>query len=174
MPVRPDGLLAKWLHWLFEASLVIKGLLAAGETLSGLGLLLTPNATITHFYSWLTYSWLAEHKLAQSASDDMAQWVQHTAEIFPVHLQHFTAIYLLAHGAIKFAMVIMLARRILWGYPVSMVILAGFVMYQMTEFFTKGAVPFLLLSCLDTAMIVLVYREWGILKLKRAEATPVT
>ena len=173
MPIRPDGLLAKWLHWLFEASLVIKGLLAAGETISGLGLLLTPNATVTHFYARMTYSWLAEHKLAQSVSDGMAQWVQHTALIFPVHLQHFTALYLLAHGAIKFGMVIMLARRIVWGYPVAMVILAGFVIYQMTEFFAQCAVPFLLLSCLDTAMIVLVYREWGILKQKRSETMSV-
>ena len=165
MPIRPDGLLAKWLHWLFEASLVIKGLLAAGESLGGLGLLWTPNQTIIGFVSWLTY-----HKLAQSASDDMAQWVKHVAEGFPVPLQHFTALYLLAHGALKFALVIMLARRIVWGYPVAMAILTGFVMYQMREFFTRGSLPFLLLSCLDSAMIVLVYREWGILKLRRAAA----
>ena len=38
----PSGTMSKWLHWLFEASLLIKGLFAAGETLSGLGLLLTP------------------------------------------------------------------------------------------------------------------------------------
>ena len=165
MPVRTDGLLAKWLHWLFEASLVIKGLLAAVESLGGLGLLLTPNQTIIGLVSWLTY-----HKLAQSPADDMAQWVKHVAIGFPMHLQHFTALYVLAHGALKFTMVIVLARRIVWGYPVSMAILIGFVIYQMREFLALGALPFLLLSVLDTAMIILVYREWGILKQERAEA----
>lgn len=168
MPIRADGLLAKWLHWLFEASLVIKGLLAACESLGGLSLLLTPNRTIISYVSWLTY-----HKLAQSPADDMAQWIKHVADGFPVHLQHFTALYLLAHGALKFAMVIMLARRIMWGYPAAMVILGGFVIYQMSEYVTHGSVPFLLLSCLDTAMIVLVYREWGILKHKRTDGTSV-
>ena len=163
MLVHPDGVLSKWLHWLFEASLVIKGLLAAGETLSGLGLLLTPNLTIINFVSWLTY-----HKLAQSPADDMANWVQHVANGFPVHLQHFTALYLLAHGALKFAMVIMLWRRILWAYPAAMVVLAGFVIYQMAELLSGGSIGFLLLSGLDSAMIVLVYREWGMLKLKQA------
>ena len=172
MLVSPYGRLSKWLHWLFEASLVIKGLLAAGESLSGLGLLLTPNETIIHFYSKLTYSWLAEHQLAQSASDDMAQWVQHTAESFPVHLQHFTALYLLAHGALKFVMVLMLWRRILWAYPAAMVVLAGFVIYQMSEYFIAGSLGFLALSCLDSAMIVLVFREWNMLKLKNSSVAP--
>jgi uncharacterized membrane protein len=47
------------LHWLFEASLAIKGFLCAAETLAGLGLLLTPNPLIArlvfciqHFYAW--------------------------------------------------------------------------------------------------------------------------
>ena len=163
MLVSPTGRLSTWLHWLFEASLVFKGLLAAGESLSGLGLLLTPNMTIINFYSWLTY-----HRLAASTSDDMAQWVQHTAGLFPVHLQHFTALYLLAHGALKFAMVLMLWRRILWAYPAAMVVLAGFVVYQMSEFFLGGSAGFLGLSFLDMLMIVLVYREWGLLKFQRA------
>jgi uncharacterized membrane protein len=164
MLVSPYGKLSKWLHWLFEASLVIKGLLAAGESLSGLGLLLTPNIAIINFYSWLTF-----HKLAQSTSDDMAQWVKHTADGFPVHLQHFTAVYLLAHGLLKFVMVVMLWRRILWGYPAAMVVLAGFVIYQLSEFFIGHALGFLALSFLDSAMIILVYREWNMLKLIRSK-----
>ena len=162
MIVSPYGTLSKWLHWLFEMSLVFKGLLAMGESLSGLGLLLTPNDTIIRFYSWLTY-----HKLAQSPADAMATWVQHTAGLFPVHLQHFTAIYLLGHGALKFVMVLMLWRRILWAYPAAMAVLAGFVIYQMTEFFVGHSLGFLVLSGFDSFMIVLVFREWNMLKLKR-------
>jgi len=167
MLVSPYGKLSKWLHWLFEASLVIKGAFAAGETLSGLGLLLTPHGLLLTLWGWLT-----NHQLTQDPNDDMAQWFHHLADIFPVHVQHFYAIYLLAHGALKFGMVIMLARRILWAYPAAMIVLAGFVIYQATEFVTQGSLVLLALSCLDALMIVLVYREWNMLKLATARATP--
>ena len=159
MLFRPEGRIAKWLHWMFEASLVIKGLLAAVESLGGIGLLFTPNLSIIDFVGWLT-----QHKLTQTPTEDMAVWVKHATQVFPMQVQHFYAIYLLAHGALKFTMVIMLARRIVWAYPAAMVVLVGFVIYQMTEFFAAGALGFLALSVLDTAMIILVYREWGILK----------
>lgn len=165
MLINPASRLGKWLHWLFEASLVLKGLFAAGESLGGLGLLLTPNMTIINFVGWLT-----RHNLTQQPDADMAQWVQHLTQAFPIQVQHFYAFYLLAHGAIKFAMVIMLARRILWAYPGAMLLLAGFVVYQMTEFLAHGSLAFLALSCLDTIMIVLVYREWGVLKLHKSQA----
>jgi uncharacterized membrane protein len=162
MLVSPYGTLSKWLHWLFEASLVIKGLLAFCETLGGIGLLLTPNVTILNFVGWLF-----GHNLTQTPNEDMAQWVRHLVETFPIEIQHFYALYLLGHGALKFAMVIMLARRILWAYPAAMAILAGFVIYQTTEFVTQGSVILLLLSFFDAFMIALVYREWGMLKFTR-------
>ena len=167
MLVSPHGRMSKWLHWLFEASLIIKGSFAAGETLSGLGLLLTPNTLLLSLWAWLTH-----HQLTQNPNDAMALWFRHLAEAFPVHLQHFYAIYLLAHGALKFLMVIMLARRTLWAYPAAMVVLAGFVIYQATEFVTQDSLVLLALACLDAFMIVLVYREWGMLKLQQALPAP--
>ncbi len=162
MLINPASRMGKWLHWLFEASLVLKGLFAAGESLSGVGLLLTPHGALVQLWGWLTH-----HDLTQDKSADMARWVQHMTETFPVHVQNFYAFYLLGHGAIKFVMVIMLARRILWAYPGAMVLLAGFVLYQLTEFLTHGSLTFLILSFLDSVMIVLVYREWSVLKLMR-------
>ena len=168
MLVSPFSRLSRVLHWLFEASLLIKGTFAAGETLSGLGLLLTPHGMVLTLWGWLTH-----HQLTQDPNDAMAQWFRHLADIFPVHVQHFYAIYLLAHGALKFAMVIMLARRILWAHPAAMVVLAGFVIYQFTEFVTQGSLALLALACLDAVMIVLVYREWTVLKLHHARLIPI-
>ena len=163
--INPASQLGTWLHWLFEASLILKGLFAAAESLGGLGLSLTPNAAIITLVSWLT-----RHDLTQQPTANMALWVQHLTEIFPIEVQHFYAFYLLAHGAVKFIMVIMLARRILWAYPGAMVLLTGFVIYQLTEFVTHGSYTFLALAFLDTIMIVLVYREWNVLKLLRGQA----
>ena len=160
MLLSPASRIGRWLHWLFEASLLFKGLLAAGETLSGIGLLLTPNRSILSFVGWLT-----RHELTQDPSDDMARWFEHLAASFPIQTQHFFALYLLGHGALKFTMVLMLARRIVWAYPLAMAVLAGFVTYQVAEWAAHGSIPLLLLSGLDTLMIVLVWREWGILKM---------
>ena len=162
MLVSPEGRLSKWLHWLFETSLVIKGLLALGETAGGLSLFLTPHTSLI----WV-FTWLKVHRLTAQPDEDMALWVKNLTDAFPIHLQHFYAVYLLAHGALKFAMVIMLWRRILWAYPAAMVVLSGFVVYQLSEFFIQGSLVLLALSFFDGFMIVLVYREWNMLKLRQ-------
>ena len=64
----------------------------------------------------------------------MATWFRSLAEAFTIQSQHFYALYLLGHGLLKFTMVLMLSRRILWAYPAAMAILAGFVVYQGFEF----------------------------------------
>lgn len=161
----PTSMVGRWLHWLFEASLLLKGLLAFGETLGGLGLLLTPNHAILWFVGWMT-----RHELTQDPTDDMALWFEHIANSFPIATQHFYAVYLLGHGTLKFTMVVMLARRIVWAYPAAMVVLAGFVIYQSFEFIAHGSVILLCLSALDSLMIVLVWREWGILRLTKLAA----
>ena len=167
MRISPDSHLGHWLHWLFEASLWLKGTFAAGETLSGLGLLLTPHGLVLAFWAFAT-----NHHLTQDPNDAMALWFRHLASSFPGDLQHFYALYLLGHGALKFAMVIMLARRILWAYPAAMIVLAGFVLYQATEFVTQGSYVLLALAALDALMIVLVYREWTVLKLQTTPLIP--
>ena len=167
MLVSPFSRLSLWLHWLFEASLILKGTFAAGETLSGLGLLLTPHGLVLAFWAWAT-----NHHLTQDPNDAMALWFRHLAQTFPVDLQHFYALYLLGHGALKFVMVIMLARRALWAYPAAMVVLAGFVAYQAAEFATHGAWVLLALAALDALMILLVFREWNVLKYQRHRLSP--
>lgn len=162
MIVNPASRLGKILHWLFEASLILKGLFAAGESMGGLGLLFTPNLTILNFVGWALRNHLTEDPHA-----DLAQVVHGLASKFTVTDQHFYALYLLGHGAIKFLMVVMLARRILWAYPGAMALLAGFVVYQFHEFLSYGKWGFLVLTVLDAIMIVLVWREWNVLKLTK-------
>jgi uncharacterized membrane protein len=151
--------LARRLHWVFEASLVIKGLLATGESIGGLGLLLTPNLAILRLVAWLT-----RNEIAQDPTDPMATWFRHAAEVFPIQTQHFYAYYLMGHGFLKLIMVFMLARRILWAYPIAMAVLAGFVAYQLHDFSHSRSIVLLMLSGLDTLMIVLVFREWREMK----------
>ena len=147
------------LHWLFEASLAIKGFLCAAETLAGLGLLLTPNPLIARFVFWLTH-----FEIAEDPTDTLASWTLRAVEQFPIGTQHFYAFYLLAHGGLKLTMVFMLWRRVLWAYPAAMVVLTGFVIYQTYEFFHAGSPFLLVLALFDLVMIGLVWQEWRALR----------
>lgn len=153
---------SRWLHWIFETSLLIKGLLAAGEGFGGLGLLLAPNTAIATLVDWMT-----RVELVQDPTDRVALWLQHTAATFSIETQHFYALYLCLHGGIKLTMVLGLARRVLWAYPAAMVILAGFVAYQMHRVTLSPSPMLLALSGFDTLMIVLVWREYRLMRAAR-------
>jgi uncharacterized membrane protein len=151
--------LARGLHKLFQASLLFKGILASAEALAGLGLFFTSNPAILHYVAWLT-----RHEIAEDATDTMAVLAQKSVEALSLQTQHFYAIYLLAHGGLKLIMVLALAWRVVWAYPLSMLVLAGFVAYQLHAFLNGGSPLLLALSALDILMISLVWREYRLLK----------
>lgn len=153
---------ATLLHWLFEASLAIKGLLCSAETLAGLGLLFAPNRLVARLIYWLTH-----FEITDQPGDTMAAWTQRAVEQFPVSTQGFYGWYLLFHGGLKLAMVVMLWARILWAYPAAMVVLAGFVIYQLAEFIHTGSPFLLLLAAFDSFMIALIWQEYKAMKFKR-------
>lgn len=147
--------IARWLHRLFEASLLVKGILASLESAAGLGLLLTSNALIQRFVDWLTH-----YEIVEDPTDRMASAARHYAEAFSIQSQHFYALYLLSHGALKLGMVIALAVGAMWAYPGAIVILAGFVAYQMYTWAEGGSAVLLALSAFDLFMIWLVWQEY--------------
>ncbi len=147
------------LHWLFEASLAIKGVLTSAEALAGLGLLLAPNPLIARFVFWVTH-----FEIAEDPTDTLATWTLRAVAQFPIGTQHFYAIYLLAHGGLKLTMVLLLWRKVVWAYPAAMVVLAGFVLYQTFEFFHAGSPFLLILALFDLVMIGLVWQEWRALR----------
>ena len=147
--------IAKLLHQLFEASLVIKGLLAGAEALAGVGLLVASNGIVLRFVDWLT-----QYEIAEDPTDRMAQAARHYADAFSIETQHFYALYLISHGGLKLGMVIALALGAMWAYPGAMAILAGFVAYQLYTWAQDGSAFLLVLSGFDLFMIWLVWQEW--------------
>ena len=171
MPLRQNPTLDRALHWLFEMSLVIKGGLCSAEAVAGIGLLLVPNQLVARLVDVLT-----RYEIAEDPTDTLATWTRQAVAAFSVDAQHFYGLYLLAHGGLKLAMVVMLWARILWAYPLAMVVLAGFVVYQLTEFVRTGAPFLLVLSGFDLVMIALVIKEYRVLRaatLAGSESGPV-
>jgi uncharacterized membrane protein len=149
----------RWWHRLFEASLVLKGLFASAEATTGLGIWLVPNGRIKGVADWLT-----RNELAQDPSDWMARTVESAMAVFSIETQHFYALYLLSHGALKLAMVLLLARGVRWAYPAAMLLLAGFILYQLDHWRLTHSPALLLLSVFDAIMILLVWREYRALR----------
>ena len=158
--------LSRWLHKLFEATLLVKGSLAASEALAGLGLLVTANHVILSLVGWLT-----RNDIAQEPGDAVTRWMEQAAQAFPIETQHFYALYLMAHGGLKLIMVILLARRVVWAYPAAVALLLGFIIYQLHHWTLEPSPTLLILSAFDAIMIGPVIREYRALRLGQA-ATP--
>lgn len=146
-----------WLHWLFESTLLVKSVFALFEIAAGLGLRLVPHERIADFVGWLTHNSLIEGR-------NGAIFTRLAAGLdgFTSASQHFYALYLLAHGTIKLAIIVMLMRKLAFAYPLGMAVFAGFVVMQMTRWTHTGAPALLALSLLDATVIWLTWREWRV------------
>lgn len=143
------------LHALFEATLLIKGILAGVELLSGLALWLIANDQVARLVNWMTV-----HEVTEDPRDPVVRWSVNALQGFSVETQHFFALYLCFHGLLKLTLVILLARRVRWAYPAGMVMLAGFIVWQMNQWVHSPDLFLILVSGLDSLMIALIWREW--------------
>ena len=151
----PQSPFERFLHWAFEASLLLKGLFAAAETLSGLALLGMPGSAVLHLAQWLT-----RRELSEAPKDAIANALLHAARHFSIETQSFYGFYFASHGALKLLVVILLMRGVLWAYPGAVVLLSAFVTYQLYLWSLHHGMAMLLLSALDGVVIALTVHEW--------------
>ncbi|MGB4758683.1 MAG: DUF2127 domain-containing protein [Candidatus Saccharimonadales bacterium] len=85
----------------------------------------------------------------------------------------FVALYVILHGLPKIALAIILMKRKLWGYPLSLVILAGFIIYQVYEITATGSLFMLFLTIFDTFVAYLIINEWRRDKRQFAKRPPI-
>jgi uncharacterized membrane protein len=76
----------------------------------------------------------------------------------------FAVVYLLLHGITKCGLVLALARRVRAAYPVAVVVLGLFVVYELYRAVRTGSVVLPLLAALDVFVIVLIIREYRLLR----------
>ncbi len=150
---------SRFLHAAFEAGLLLKGLFAGAETLLGALLYFVANERILALVRWLT-----AHEITEDPQDRVAGFLMHAVQGFSVSTQDFYATYLIGHGVLKLVVVALLARGILWAYPLAVVVLGGFILYQAHRYVMHPGIGLVLLSLLDLAVIVLTVIEYRRLK----------
>lgn len=147
------------LHQIFELSLLAKGLFAVSETLSGVAL---------YFVSadWLiaTVRWLTQQEITEDPTDGLALWLMNAAQGLSLSTINFWALYLISHGLVKLALVAALAFRVLWAYPASILVLVGFIFYQLERFYYTHSPLMIALTVFDIVVIWLVWHEYQRMK----------
>jgi uncharacterized membrane protein len=105
-------------------------------------------------------TWLTQTEVSADPTDLIARTLMGWAHGFSIEVEHFYAVYLLAHGLVKIALVAGLLSRARWAYPTSLVVLAMFVVYQLYRFSFTHGLALLVLTVFDLFVIALIWREW--------------
>lgn len=147
------------IHLIFEVSLFLKGAFALLEIIGGLLAYFVPKQFMLGFVAALT-----QRELAEDPRDLVANYFLHAAQHLSVGTQHFAAIYLLSHGAVKLWLIVGLLRERLWYYPTALIMFGLFIAYQLYRFsFTQSAF-LLFITGVDVVVVVLTWHEFGYLK----------
>ena len=145
---------------LFRIAITLKGLDGAVQLIGALVLAFVPATVVTGFaHAVITRDLLGD------PSGTLARHLQTAAENFAGGgAKTFAVVYLLAHGLLKLALVWALARKWVRAYPVAMVVLAAFVVYEIYRAVETHSIALPFFAALDAVIIVLVYREYRNLK----------
>lgn len=149
----------KVLHRLFLASVWIKGAVGLLQVLGGCLLLIVSQSRLIAIAVLLT-----RPELAEDPGDSIALFLRHSAEQFGTGAQTFASLYLVTHGLIKILLVAGLLRRKMWSYPASLWVLGTFIVYQCYRYTETHSIWLVLLTVLDVAVILLVWREYRLRK----------
>lgn len=155
MSLLARGGLNRFLHRVFETGLLLKGAFALTEFGLGLGLYLVGSDAIVAAVHALT-----AHEISQDPTDPVARFLLAQPGGLNQNVQHFYAFYLASHGGLKLVMVALLFREVLWAYPLSIVVLIGFVGYQVSLMSAGPSLGLVLLTLLDLAVIALTVHEY--------------
>jgi len=139
----------------YEFGIIIKGIDGSLELLGALLLLVIPRSAILHLTTWITRT-----ELASDPHDFIAMHIFKAGFDLAHHSHGFAVLFLLTHGAVKVGLVVALLRQKHWAYPIALVALGLFLIYQIYLVFAHATISMIFLSILDALIIWLVWREW--------------
>ncbi|GAA1200956.1 DUF2127 domain-containing protein [Pseudonocardia alaniniphila] len=144
---------------LFRLAMFVKGLDGAIELIGAIVLLLVPATLVNHLVADVI-----SRDLVGSADGFLARHlVAGTAE-FASGNRTFVILYLGLHGVVKLGLVVALLRRWMPAYPVAAVVLSVFVAYELYRAVRTGSVVLPLLAVVDILIIIMVVREYLLLR----------
>jgi len=145
----------KLFHNAFKAATFFKGLDGLLEISGGFLLLALGPATLNRLVSALT-----QHELGRDPNDVIANYIIRSEQSLSVGAEIFASIYLISHGAVKIFLVASLWRGRLWAYPLAIIFLILFILYQVYRFGYSHSTWLIFLSVFDVLVVVLIWIEY--------------
>jgi uncharacterized membrane protein len=142
----------------FRCSIILKGLHALFESVTGTALFFIPGRLLNR----IAFRVARLDFLSRNPHDVIGSHLRHMAIGVTGTGRRFAAIYLLSHGLVKLVLVIELLRNRLWAYPLMIVMLSVFIGYQSYRFWLTRSIVMAALTVFDLAVIALTafeYRE---------------
>jgi len=151
----------KIFHISFEIALLLKGINAILEVIGGVLLIFLTPDRLNKIIVFLT-----QDELSEDPKDIISNWIMRLGHEFSVSSQHFGIFYLTSHGIVKLVLIILLWRKKLWAYPLSIVVFMLFIAYQIYKYIINPSDFLILLTVLDVIVIVLTVIEYKNIKTK--------
>jgi uncharacterized membrane protein len=150
------------LHIGFEIGLFLKAFIGVLEAIGGGSLLFLNQQRLDRLLLFvMRLEWSEDRR------DWLVDQLTRMLEKLSVSSLHFEAFYLIAHGALKIALVTLLWRKKSWAYPLTVCVFLLLVAYQLYRFTVSGSAYLLVLSGFDLVMVALTLREYLILRRQR-------
>jgi uncharacterized membrane protein len=144
---------------LFRVSLFLKAAFSLSEIVGGVLAYFISQQYLLHLVTTFT-----QEELTEDPRDFVAHFLIQSAEQMSVSAQHFAAFYLLSHGIIKTFLIVGLLREKLWYYPLSMLVFAIFVAYQLFRFQVTHSLWLMAITILDIVVIAMTWHEYRFLR----------
>ena len=156
---------AYW-HELFEIGVLFKAFNSVWETLGGIFLL-------TRLHSWLAHFFVIFSRAELLGDRD--DFLVHIANTQIQHLnvdstRTFVGIYLLFHGLMNAFLAYHLYKKHLWSYPVMIVFITTFLVYQLYRLVHTQSLVLLLVTLFDICFIYLTWHEYKYQQKRHAHA----
>lgn len=145
----------KALHGTFQLSILLKGLFALFESITGATLYFVPRRMLNRIA--VTIGTL---DLSQNRHDFINVHLRHLLAGVTGTGRHFAAAYLISHGVVKIVLVVELLRNRLWAYPLMIVVIGVFVGYQCYRFSLTHSPAMAALTVFDLGVIALTALEY--------------
>ncbi len=150
------------IHLLFKIGVAIKGIDGALEAIAGFLLFFTTKTALNNLVDWLTAG-----ELQEDPTDFVANHLVAFFHHLSVNTKHFASIYLLTYGIAKLGLVAGLLRGKLWSYPLALIVLGLFLIYQIYRLSHTHSLGLAFLTVIDLAILVLIWRDYKYLKSRR-------
>ncbi|AGK95813.1 DUF2127 domain-containing protein [Clostridium pasteurianum] len=146
-------------HKSFEIGILLKGIDSILQITGGILLIFLNPHRLSRIVVLLT-----QHELSKNPRDTIANFIVKSSLGFNLSVQHFAVFYLISHGVIKLVLVILLWKKKMFAYPLTIFSLALFIIYQIYHYTIRHSLWLIGLTIFDIVMIILTLIEYNNIK----------